>query len=69
MPRETMVTVPSEDVEFVSDALAEAGLAVLDTGRRVTTEAGPGAETVLCIAELTGEREGEGTRASTPVRR
>lgn len=68
MPRETTITVPTEDASFVSDALAEAGLAVLDTGRRITTDEGPEAETVLCVAELGAEAEGQATRASTPVR-
>lgn len=69
MSRETTLTVPSEDASFISDALADAGLAVLDTGRRVTTEDGPEAEAVLCVAELGSEEEGQATRASTPVRR
>jgi len=68
MTRETTITVPTEDAEFVSDALAEAGLAVLDTGRRITTDDGPEAETVLTVADIAPE-EGQATRASTPVRR
>jgi len=67
--RETTITVPSEDASFVSDALADAGLAVLDTGRRITTEDGPDAEAVLHVAELTTDEQGQATRASTPVRR
>jgi hypothetical protein len=72
MPRETTITVPSEDASFIADHLADAGLAVLDTGRRITTEEGPEAETVLCVAELGAAEDAEeaqATRASTPVRR
>lgn len=68
MPRETTITVPTDDLDFISDALAEAGLAVLDTGRRVTTDDGLEAEAILCIAEVGVEAEGQATRASTPVR-
>lgn len=68
MPEETTISVPSEDVDWFTDRLTEAGLAVLDTGRRVTTEEGPEAEAVLCVAELPSVGEAQGTTATTRVR-
>lgn len=70
MLRETKITVPTEDAEFISDALAEAGVAVLDTGQRIGTDEGPEAEAVLCVAELETdpEAEGQANQVATPVR-
>lgn len=68
MQRETTITVPTADAQFVQDALARAGLAVLDTGRRIGTDEGPKAEAVLCVAELDPDAEGQATRAATHVR-
>lgn len=65
MRRETRIDVPSEDAEWLTEALAEAGLTVLDTGERVITDDGD--QTVLCVADL--DADGQATMASTRVRR
>lgn len=62
MVKETRISVPNEDVEWISTRLAKAGLTVLDTGERVTTEDGVGAETVLAVSSFE-----EATEVKDPI--
>ncbi len=61
MTRETQITVPRDRVAWIARQLAQAGLTVLDTGERITTDAGVDAEAVLRVASFGGE---EDTQAS-----
>jgi hypothetical protein len=65
MPQETRIDVPSDDVEWLSDRLAEAGLAVMDTGERVVTDHGE--QAVLCAAEV--DTDGQASMPRARVRR
>jgi hypothetical protein len=59
MPEEACITVPVDAKQWLTGALTDAGLTVLDTGERVTTEAGVAAEAVLCVARLQGSPAAE----------
>jgi hypothetical protein len=65
MRQETRIDVPSEDADWVREELAEAGLTVLDTGERVTTEEGQ--QAVLHVGRVS--EDGQATMTSTRVRR
>lgn len=68
MVEETRISVPSEDVAWISKRLARAGLTVLDTGQRVTTEDGVDAEAVLSVASFEEDAQGEATKRSSLLR-
>lgn len=51
---EALISVPIEHTGWLTRALRSAGLTVLDTGERVTTEERLEGEAVLCIAALCG---------------
>lgn len=69
MTRETRISVPREDAEWIARSLAEAGMTVLDTGERVTTEAGVNAEAVLCVASFEQQGEHEASMTESLLRR
>ena len=53
MTWETRISVPVGQMANLTEALTRAGVTVLDTGERVTTEEDVAAEAVLCVADLT----------------
>lgn len=59
MAKETRISVRSEDVAWIAKRLARAGLTVLDTGKRVTTDRGVDAEAVLTVASFDGADQTE----------
>lgn len=67
MTRETNISVPTRDLPWITEALATAGLTVLDTGKRITTDEDLDAEAVLCVANFQG-REGEVSNAEPLMR-
>lgn len=67
MTRETNISVPTRDLPWITEALATAGLTVLDTGQRITTDEDLDAEAVLCVANFQG-REGEVSNAEPLMR-
>lgn len=52
MPEQTCINVPVGHVAWITEALTRAGITVLDTGERVTTEDDLAGEAVLCVARL-----------------
>jgi hypothetical protein len=52
LPFETTLTVPTRHLPLLLPRLARAGLTVLDTGERMTTDDGLDAEATLVIADV-----------------
>jgi hypothetical protein len=68
MARETRITVACDDVDWLAERLAGAGLTVLDTGERVTTDEGVDAEAVLQVAALGGASTQGSSKQGTRLR-
>lgn len=64
---QTRISVPTDDVEPLMDALAEAGFLVLDSGERITTAGGLEGEATLEVATV--PRQGEAAHADETLRR
>lgn len=69
MTRETHITVPQDDVRWIARRLSDAGLTVLDTGDRVTTDDGVDAEAVLCVASFEKKDAQEASLQGSRLRR
>lgn len=54
---QTSISVPSDDVEPLMEALADSGFVVLDTGDRITTESALEGEATLQVLDLPDDRE------------
>ncbi len=54
---ETRITVQQEEANWLIEELTQAGLTVMDTGERVTTDEGIDAEAVLHVASFQHEEQ------------
>jgi hypothetical protein len=52
----TRISVPTDDVEPLMDALSDAGFLVLDSGERITTAGGLEGEATLELVEVPSEK-------------
>lgn len=67
MSEQTRITIPKGSLGWFTQALAEAGLTVLDTGERVTTEDGVGAEAVLHVVRFEAGQAGQASITEPPL--
>lgn len=67
MSEQARITIPTGSLAWFSDAMTDAGLSVLDTGERVTTEDGVGAEAVIHVARFETGETGEASITEPPL--
>ncbi len=67
MSEQTRITIPTGSLPWFTEAMTDAGLSVLDTGERVTTEDGVGAEAVIHLARFETDQAGEASITEPPL--
>lgn len=67
MSQQTRITIPTGSLTWFTDAMNDAGLSVLDTGERVTTEEGVGAEAVIHVARFGSDQVGKASITEPPL--